>query len=276
MNIHGSDAFYPRIFSFQNALMRVFGHFINKTMKKTFITAFVIGLFAFEGHSQLFEIGLRGGLTATSGRTNLPEHSYSSPNGTLTNSKVTAKPDGMGFGYLGGLYARVNVLGFFVQTEASYAHFVLNQKIEDGKVFLGSSQVGAYKSESQSQLSGINVPVLFGKTFALKLVRVYLGPNFLFVTQAKQNLKTTVGSTVTEREEDLTQDTRRELPNRKVESLIIGLEAGVGVQLPKIPLGFDLRYSVPVITGVYANKDITGFMGITTLTVSYRLFKLGL
>ena len=71
--------------------------------------------------------------------------------------------------------------------------------------------------------------------------------------------------------EDLSHDTEPPLPNRRIKKLIIPFEVGVGYKIADTGFAIDVRYSVPVFTGVYANKDIKGFLGVTTLSLSYRL-----
>jgi len=237
-------------------------------------------------YGQGFEFGLKAGVTGTSGTTKLPETSGVVNNIKTTAMASTANPNGMGYNFLAGLYGKVNLpLGFFVMGEAQYAQFTLPQKAENVEIkFSNSGNISYTSVDVVSQLNGVNVPIFFGKQFFAKVLRVYVGPNFLFVTKAEQK-RTFNGGTAspgfssglkTETTENLMENTELPVADRKVLSTIIGLEAGVGVTIPIVGIGVDLRYSVPVISGVYQNNDISGFLGITTLSLSYRLFKVGL
>ncbi|WP_026999685.1 outer membrane beta-barrel protein [Eisenibacter elegans] len=254
--------------------------------------------------AQGIELGIRAGGTFTSGRTELPAAQgvqVLAPNPlpfgipALNNSG-----NGAGTGFVAGVYGRLTLpLGFFVQAEVDYVRIQLNQKVDAPFAFTTvvpvqgvgnvASEIRFAGVESTTNAAGFNIPLHFGKSFAGGLVRAYLGPNFLFLSSAEQKADYEyVGATGAlaaqnnqlqlafseTRTDDLTQPTLD--PNRQVLSFIVGVEVGVGVNLPVGGLGVDLRYSVPAITGVYENKDIKGFLGITSLTVSKRLFKLGM
>jgi hypothetical protein len=115
-------------------------------------------------------------------------------------------------GFLGGVYARAGLLGFFVQPEAVY-----------------SQRKGAFTSKADgtaviNTLSYIDVPVLFG--YKLAFARVNVGPNFQFLMGAKQDASS------------LARDPNFSKSN--FDKSTVGFQAGVGVDLLKLSL--DLRY----------------------------------
>ncbi|RZK34418.1 MAG: PorT family protein, partial [Hymenobacter sp.] len=61
-----------------------------------------------------------------------------------------------------------------------------------------------------------------------------------------------------------------EAQNLEVKDFTYALELGVGYS-PIPLLDVDLRYAVPV-GGVYKDSNITGFLGIATLTLGFRVF----
>lgn len=267
-------------------------------MKKGLLLIAFVCLTASVAFSQGISIGLRGGLTLTSGNTTLPQ--------TGTSPEIKNEGDGMGTGFLFGATARVKLGGIFLQGELNYGQFLLKQKADfntDVSALLSqqltqslgfpvnlpaSSITANTQFTTESTLSAINIPILIGKQFGP--VRAYLGPSFLFVTQANQKRRgaTSFGGTtldlgvaqvplpVTTTSQDADTDLLKEDAGIiEVKPLIIAVEAGVGVSLP-MGLEADLRYSVPAITGVYKNSDVKGFLGILSLSVGYRLVKLGL
>lgn len=250
-------------------------------MKKGLLLIALVCLFATTSFSQGISIGLRGGLTMTSGNTTLPVNAAAGRPIEFEN-----KNDGMGGGFIFGASARVKLGGFFLQTEINYAQMKLKQKL--GNTYdlptaipgVGSiTATAALDVKTTSTLSAINIPILIGKKFGP--VRAYLGPSFLFVSKAEQKTEGTLnasfnGTTILNTTLNSTQDLMvEEAGDTEVRPLIVAVEAGVGVSLP-MGLEADLRYAVPAITGVYKNKDVKGFLGILSLTVGYRLVNLGL
>ncbi len=310
-------------------------------MKKilTFIAFFAVTSMTF---AQI-EVGVRGGLTLASGYTDLPAASRPSGDLTLSIPIVSNKGNGMGAGFLAGIYARkeLNASGLFMQADLSYATFTLKQKATDVTLDYNTplnvpvaalpfpiglpvetlaldvnGNVMLPTTESESVLQGVSINVLIGKQIADNKFRFYAGPNVLFVGKAEQTITYSGASAslgtftingltpeslvasgaltaeqlagavqvigggltdgiVAEFAEPVVQDLTEETPapNRKVKSTIISLDLGVGTTIPNTGLGIDLRYSVPVFTGVYENGDIDGFLGITSLTVSYAVLK---
>ena len=134
---------------------------------------------------------------------------------------------------------------------------------------------------SESALESINVPILIGKRWNNGKIRGYAGPNFLFVqkseasrtTSGRINANQNIGFPeveIPERSETTNLLSRREAGILEVKDFTYALELGVGTSI--IPnLEVDLRYAVPV-GGVYKDNNISGFLGIGTVSLSYRLF----
>lgn len=116
-------------------------------------------------------------------------------------------------GFLGGVFGRVGILGFFAQPEVVY-----------------SQRKGAFTSKADgtaviNTLSYIDVPVLVG--YKLAFFRVNAGPNFQFLVGANQDAST-----------DAAKDPNFSKDN--FNSATVGYQAGVGIDLMKLSL--DVRY----------------------------------
>ena len=246
------------------------------------------------------ELGLKAGGTFTTGQTTVPTQDLGA-NGKIP--ELNNKRNGIGTGYTGGLWVRRNFNGFFLQTEATYNRFVLNQKTNttvDVKAIgtlAGDLVPAAFTSILQalpagqlsatldintvSTLQTVTVPVLVGKRFANERVRLYAGPSLWFVTKAEVNRDVTgqvnpnasipqlangfpLTSTGTT---DLLTDAAGTL---RVKPFTYALEIGAGATLFS-RLDLDLRVTAPV-GGIYKNKNIKGFGGAAIVTVGYRIF----
>ncbi len=246
------------------------------------------------------ELGLKGGGTFTTGQTTVAMQDLGT-NGKIP--KLDNKRNGIGTGYTGGLWARRNFSGFFLQTEATYNRYVLNQKTN---TTLDVKAVGTLASDlvpaafttilqalpaglltatldisTVSTLQTVNVPVLIGKRFAGERVRLYAGPSFWFVTKAEIN-RDVVGQVnpnasipqlangfplTATGTTDLLTDAAGIL---RAKPVTYALEIGAGATLFR-RLDLDLRVTAPV-GGIYKSKDITGFGGATVVTLGYRIF----
>ncbi|WP_299462462.1 outer membrane beta-barrel protein [uncultured Microscilla sp.] len=241
-------------------------------MKKGLLLIALVCLTASVSFSQGISVGLRGGLTLTSGNTTFPANASQGRPVEFKNES-----DGLGTGFTIGGMARINFAGLFLQGELNYAQFKLKQKNNQTYTVTPASLTNNIKSEST--LSAFNIPILVGTK--LGPLRAYIGPSFLFVTNAEQKntgeVVTSVGGVaINTTSVSSTQDLlTSEAGDFEVKPLIIAVEAGVGIGLP-FGLEADLRYAIPAITGVYKNSDVKGFLGILSLSVGYRLAKLGL
>lgn len=239
------------------------------------------------------EFGIKGGGTFTHGFTNIPAQAVGTSG--VEVPKLENKSNGIGFGYSGGLWARKNFRTFFIQAEVTYNRFVLKQKTDVTldvnanpaianalPVSVAPGLVNASLNiTSESILQAIDVPVLFGKRFMKGRLRGYVGPNFIFVQKAEAkrvnsgqiNANTTIGfpETLIPASGGTTNLLNKfEARNLEVTDFTYALELGVGFS-PVSFLDVDVRYAVPV-GGVYKDKAITGFLGIATVSLAYRIF----
>jgi len=172
------------------------------------------------------------------------------------------------------LRQRTNVPQIDVNANAALSR-ALPVSVAPGLVF------ATLNATSESVLESINVPVLLGKRWLGGRLRGYAGPNLLFV-QKSEATRTTSGQInanaaigfpevdIPERTETTNLLSKRAAGILEVRDITYALELGVGATL--LPgLEADLRYAVPV-GGVYKDNNITGFLGIATASLSYRLF----
>lgn len=237
------------------------------------------------------EFGIKGGGTFTHGYTNVPAQ----PIGSVQVPALENKNNGVGLGYSGGLWARKNFSTFFIQAEVTYNRFVLKQKtnvtldvnanpaLANGLPI--SVQPGilnaTLNATSESVLEAIDVPILFGKRWMAGRLRGYIGPNFIFVQKAELsrttsgvvNANTSVG--IPQTDIPTTTGTTNLLnkftaQNLEVKDFTYAVELGVGYT-PVRFLDIDVRYAVPV-GGVYKDSNITGFLGIATVSLGFKVF----
>ncbi|QHV95928.1 outer membrane beta-barrel protein [Spirosoma endbachense] len=235
-----------------------------------------------------FEGGLKGGATFTHGHTTIPSVPLSA---SLAIPQLNNQNNGVGYGYSFGLWGRQNFNKFFIQVEVDYNRFVLNQKTDFtvpaavAAVLAGqtlpaqipASTPASINTVSESVLESVNVPILFGKKWAGGKVRAFIGPNLLFTTkaQAKRTSTATILSLSIPTPET-TSDLKNPNPQSPTESILevksftYAAEIGVGYTFFN-RLDLDARYAAPV-GGIYKNKDITGYLGIATLSLGIRLF----
>ena len=238
-----------------------------------------------------FEFGVKGGATFTHGFTNIPAQSV----GSVQVPALENKNNGIGYGYSGGLWARKNFNNFFIQAEVTYNRFVLKQKTAvtldvNANPALANAlpisvQPGVLNASlnvvSESVLEAIDVPILFGKRWMGGRLRGYIGPNFIFVQKAEAT-RTTAGlingnSGVNFPQTDIPSTTGKtnllnkyEAQNLEVKDFTYAVELGVGYS-PVRFLDVDVRYAVPV-GGVYTDSKITGFLGIATVSLGFKVF----
>lgn len=154
-------------------------------------------------NAQMFDLGIKAGLNRgelTTKQQNLYSESASS------------------IGFCAGAFARVGILGFFVQPELMF-----------------SQRKGAFQSTANQtaviqSLNYVDVPVLIG--YKLLFARVNFGPNFQFLAGANQKAEGTAID--------------RNFSKDNFKSSNIGYQAGIGFDLSKITL--DIRYD-----GVFGN-----------------------
>lgn len=241
--------------------------------------------------NQGIELGVKGGATFTHGFTNIPAQSISG----VQIPALENKNNGIGYGYTGGIWARKNFNKFFIQVEATYNRFVLKQKTATtldvnanpalANALPISVQPGLLNASlnvvSESVLESVNVPILIGKRWMDGKLRGYIGPNLIFVQKAEAT-RTTSGvinanANVGFPQTDIPATTgktnllnRYEAQNLEVMDFTYAIELGVGYT-PVRFLDVDVRYAVPV-GGVYSDKNITGFLGIATVSLGFKVF----
>ncbi|QJW88838.1 PorT family protein [Spirosoma taeanense] len=239
------------------------------------------------------EFGIKGGGTFTHGYTVIP--AFSVRNTSVEVPKLQNDNNGIGYGYTGGLWARKNFSSFFIQAEVTYNRFVLKQKTNVtldinanpalANALPVSVQPGLINATlnvtSESVLEAINVPVLIGKRWLDGKLRGYVGPNFIFVQKAEAtrtntgqiNGNATIGFPQTEIPATTSTTNllnKYEAQNLEVKDFTYALELGVGIS-PVRFLDIDVRYAIPV-GGVYRDKNITGFLGIATVSLGLKVF----
>ncbi|GAB3038470.1 outer membrane beta-barrel protein [Spirosoma pulveris] len=238
-----------------------------------------------------FEFGIKGGGTFTHGFTKVPAQTI----GNVQVPDLENKNNGIGYGYSGGLWARKNFNSFFIQAEVTYNRFVLKQKTNvtldvNANATLANAlpisvQPGllnaTLNATSESILEAVDVPILFGKRWMGGKLRGYAGPNFIFVQKAQLDRTTTgvinANSSVSFPQTDIPATSastnllnKYEALNLEVKDFTYALELGVGYT-PLPFLDVDVRYAAPV-GGVYKDSNITGFLGIATVSLGFRVF----
>lgn len=124
-------------------------------MKKFVLLFAAVAIFA-TANAQSLSYGIKAGINTT---TDLFKNGLLNENYKLTDNKAKV-------GFQAGVFARVGVLGFFVQPELYYSQSrteLTFQNIKDSKV-----------STEISKMNMLNIPILFGYKFGP--ARVNLGP----------------------------------------------------------------------------------------------------
>jgi hypothetical protein len=172
----------------------------------------VAALLAFAGgaSAQFLTFGVKAGINTT---TNV-----------FKNAKLS-NDEGKGYniinneakvGFLAGAYARVSILGFFVQPELYYAQSRTEISLQE----IGSTTV----SKEVNKLNTLNIPILFGTKFGP--FRVNAGPVATIILS---------NTNIVDNVSGLDQD---------MDKANWGLQAGVGVDILKISL--DARYETSI------------------------------
>lgn len=238
-----------------------------------------------------FEFGIKGGATLTHGFTNVPAQTV----GSVQVPALENKNNGIGYGYSGGLWARKNFSSFFIQAEVTYNRFVLKQKtavtldVNANPALANALPISvqpglinaSLNATSESVLEAVDVPILFGKRWMGGKLRGYAGPNFIFVQKATLD-RTTAGMINANAAVGFPQTAipassastdllnKYTAQNLEVKDFTYALELGIGYT--PIPfLDVDVRYAVPV-GGVYKDSNITGFLGIATVSLGFKVF----
>jgi hypothetical protein len=175
--------------------------------------SFAIALFFFGGsasvYAQVFSIGLKGGVSATTVQI---DEKFDMDGSTIVYNGGDAK-----LGFHAGVYTRLKipVIGLYLQPEVLYVSSGGNINVKDD----GSVSV------SDVHFSKIDVPVLLGIRL-VKVLRLYAGPDFSFLI----NVNTT---------EDL---------NLKFKSTVIAYHAGVGLDLGRFGIDLKYEGNMSALT----------------------------
>lgn len=119
-------------------------------------------------------------------------------------------------GFLAGAYARVSILGFFVQPELYYAQSSTEITLQE----IGTTTV----SKEVNKLNTLNIPILFGTKFGP--LRVNAGPVATIILS---------NTNIVDNISGLDQD---------MDKANWGLQAGIGLDISKISL--DARYETSI------------------------------
>lgn len=262
-----------------------------KVSQLSIAALFLISMSTAIAQTRPFEFGIKGGATFTHGFTKVPAQTI----GSVQVPALENKNNGIGYGYSGGLWARKNFNTFFIQAEVTYNRFVLKQKtavtldVNANPALANALPVtvqpglvnASLNATSESILEAVDVPILFGKRWMGGKLRGYAGPNFIFVQKATLD-RTTAGVINANSTVNFPQTTipassastnllnKYEAQNLEVKDFTYAVELGVGYS-PIPLLDVDFRYAVPV-GGVYKDSNITGFLGIATVTLGFKLF----
>ncbi len=178
-------------------------------MRKFFLIVVLLG-FTGVVNAQLVTFGLKAGVNTT---TDVFK------NASLTND------EGKGYdiinnkakvGFLAGAYARVSILGFFVQPELYYAQSSTEITLQE----IGTTTV----SKEVNKLNTLNIPILFGTKFGP--LRVNAGPVATIILS---------NTNIVDNISGLDQD---------MDKANWGLQAGIGLDISKISL--DARYETSI------------------------------
>ncbi len=158
-------------------------------------------------------------------------------------------------GFLIGGFARVSLIGFYVQPEISFRN--LN--------FTVNSSGTTSAASSSTMLNYIDIPVMFGKKI-LNVINVSAGPNFQFLVN-----------------KDLTASDIKTLEKGNYNDFVLGVQLGAGAEIWK--LCFDIRYdfSINSIGNVATivnnvnntqNIDFSSRASMLQFTVGYKFIDL--
>lgn len=208
------------------------------TTKLQVMKKFAFGLcfiaLALGARAQSFEMGIKAGLNQ----------------GSLTSNPSNGSAKST-TGFVGGTYARVKVLGLFVQPE-----LLFSQR-------RGSFTDQATKETTTHTLSYIDLPVLAG--YKILVFRINAGPNLQFLVGANQ---TSSGSY---RDPDFSKSS--------FNSVAVGFQAGIGADLGFFRI--DARYDgsfgslgKKVVDASGQTVDYSTRSNMYQITLGYRLFGL--
>lgn len=177
-------------------------------MKKLFLITAMAAL-AFGAHAQDVKFGPRVGLNSSTLKVD--------KNSTSSSVNAQIESGDAKFGFQAGLFARLGIVGFYLQPEALFSS-------SGGEIHVQSTATSStiFNETRELNFKRIDVPVLFGKKFG-GVFRINAGPSFTYLLKAES----TVGNTTVDIKENYKDAT-------------VGYQAGIGVDLG--PLILDLKY----------------------------------
>jgi hypothetical protein len=178
---------------------------------RKFLLIAVLVAFAGAASAQFLTFGLKAGINTTTDV--FKNVRLSNDNGQTGYDIINNKAK---VGFLAGAYARVSILGFFVQPELYYAQSSTEITLQE----IGSTNV----STEVNKLNTLNIPILFGTKFGP--FRVNAGPVATIILS---------NTNIVDNVSGLDQD---------MDKANWGLQAGVGVDILKISL--DARYETSI------------------------------
>lgn len=178
-------------------------------MRKVFLIVVLLG-FTGVVNAQLVTFGLKAGVnTTTDVFKNVSLTNDEGKGYDIINNKAKV-------GFLAGAYARVSILGFFVQPELYYAQSSTEITLQE----IGTTTV----SKEVNKLNTLNIPILFGTKFGP--LRVNAGPVATIILS---------NTNIVDNISGLDQD---------MDKANWGLQAGIGLDISKISL--DARYETSI------------------------------
>lgn len=178
-------------------------------MRKVFLIVVLLG-FTGVVNAQLVTFGLKTGVnTTTDVFKNVSLTNDEGKGYDIINNKAKV-------GFLAGAYARVSILGFFVQPELYYAQSSTEITLQE----IGTTTV----SKEVNKLNTLNIPILFGTKFGP--LRVNAGPVATIILS---------NTNIVDNISGLDQD---------MDKANWGLQAGIGLDISKISL--DARYETSI------------------------------
>lgn len=200
----------------------MFYYFFLNTMRKFFFVAALM-VCASAASAQIFTFGVKAGVNTT---TDVFKNVSLSNDGGKTGCNIINNNAKVGF--LAGAYARVSILGFFVQPELYYAQ-------SRSEITLQDIQTTTVRKEV-SKFNTLNVPILFGTKIGP--LRLNAGPVATIILS---------NTNIVDNVSGLKQD---------MDKANWGLQAGVGVDLWKLSL--DARYETSISRLGSAYNTATG------------------
>lgn len=172
-------------------------------MKRILVIATALTLISFSTYAQLFTLGPKIG---------------------ISSSKINVADDIDGIvsgdaavGFHAGLFARVSVLGFYVQPEALFTSTT-------GNIVLEESVTQNARSVQELTYNKIDVPVMVGVKIG-PVLRVFAGPTFSYILS--QDIREEGTSVIADIEQNFNEAN-------------VGFQAGLGLDISKLVI--DLKY----------------------------------